>query len=436
MKKIIIIILLIISIKGISQTPGFKIINSEPLIKTNTNEIIQNKKFLDSVQLNYLKGERKTLDSILNKIKKVLKINSLGNLQSYFTGKEKLIKIDSIKLVQALILENKIQQDFLVSQIKTNKKDKSNIFNTPEIIDYNYLKKEKNILINEFTKLKNGLYDNSKDDYPNSGFKKEVIEKTKARIKFLNKKIDSIKHKQDSLYHIYTKDFLQYKRVSYFSFGPKRTKAFFDIVNGNTGKRFQVLNNTGFNIGNNTGSIYSEIASGNLGILRVSLGAMVSSSSSDSLEIAKKEEAYQRLITSGGNTVLKIEYPLAYIHTRNNQYNFISRVIAKGSADFPELGTNTEKWAGSGSFGLDFYADASVDNNSLRFYANYNINQVYGTSTFIDNLDINKPQFTLGQLTLGLVVNQNVKLSFIVKTWSSEQNLKNSNVIAGGQFLH
>ena len=433
------LLLLLISFKGISQTPGFKILNSDPIINTNTEKvtiekILTTNQISESIQLNYLKGEKKPLDSILNGLKIKIHQNSIGNYQNFFTNEERQIISDSIKQVENLLVKNKTKQDSLFSLIVN--KNKLNVYNTPEIIDYNYLSKDKTPLNEELVKLKTELYENSIDDTPNSRFHKDTIAKKKLKVNFLNKKIGNINKEQDSLYHIYTKDYLQFKKLSFLSFGPKRAKAFFDIINGNTGERFRLLNNTGFNIGNNSGSIYSEIASGNLGIIRVSLGAMISSSSSDSLAVAKKEEAYQRLITYGGNTVLKLEYPLAYIHSSNNQYNFIARLIAKGSADFPEFGTTTEKWAGSGSFGLDLYADASLDNNSLRFFANFNTNQVYGTSTFIENLEASKSQFTFGQLTLGLVVLENVKLSFIVKTWSSEANLKNSNVIAGGQFLH
>ena len=443
MKRIIILLLVFNSLNAFCQT-GFKIKNSKPVINTSTDTTLIEKKskgkqkkylyelnYSDKIKYNYLIQERKPLDSILKALKDSLLINSQKPAKYHFTLKQRKTINDSIESYKVKIAENKKSVDSILGV----QPKKENVYKTVEIIDYNYLSGDKEPKENELLKLKNELYQNSLGSL-DARFSEEEIKKKKARIKQLSKEIDTINKQQDSLYHIYTKDYLHYKNWSYFSFGPKRSKAFFDIVYGNTGKRFRLLNNTGFNIGNNSGSIYSEIASGNLGIIRVSLGAMVSSSSSDSLEVAKKEEAYQRLITSGGNTVLKIEYPLAYIHSSNNQYNFISRAVVKGTADFPEFGTTTDKWAGSGSFGLDLYADAALDNNSLRFFVNYNINQVYGTSTFIENLDVTKSHFSFGQLTLGLVVLENVKLSFIVKTWSSESSLKNANVVAGGQFLH
>lgn len=442
MKRIITILLIFISLNGFSQ--GFKLSNSEPSINDKTGETsIENnharkqKKYLfqlnDSLRVvyNYLIEERKPLDSILDLLENKILTNSQKPAHQHFSLEKRKKINDSIIEYKVKIKENKDA----VNAILGIESKKENVYKTPEITDYNYFSIDKKELDKELVKLEIELYDNSIGN-TTPRYDEEKRKEKKKRIKELRKEKDIIKKKQDSLYHIYTKDYLHYKKSTYFSFGPKRSKALFDIIYGNTGKRFRLLNNTGFNIGNNSGSIYSEIASGNLGIIRVSLGAMVSSSSSDSLEVAKKDEAYQRLISSGGNTVLKLEYPLAYIHSSNNQYNFIARLIAKGTADFPEFGTATDKWAGSGSFGIDFYADASLDNNSLRFFMNFNTNKVYGTSTFTDNLEVNKSSFTFGQLTLGIVVLENVKLSFIVKTWSSESGLENSNVVAGGQFLH
>lgn len=265
-----------------------------------------------------------------------------------------------------------------------------------------------------------------------------TVEEIKKLEKILASTTDSISKLRpaiDSLSNEYVKEYLQYSTSTILKFGPKRSRAFFDILYDNGGKRFNVLNNTGFNIGNNSGSIYSELVSGNLSVLRVSLGTMISSSSSDSLSTAKQDEAYQRLVSNGGNTVLNLEYPLAYVHSRNNQFNFISRLKARGTADFPEFGTTTEEFAGSASLGIDFYVDAALTNNKLRFFGAFNYNQIYGTGEFSNNLGIESSNFSFGQLTLGLVFS-NIKLSFIVATISSENSLENRNVIAGGQILH
>jgi len=309
-----------------------------------------------------------------------------------------------------------------------------NVYKTLDIINYNYLELEKVPLEIELKNLIAELYDNSRGN--TTPILSSLQIKTKSdRISDLKSQVAIINHKQDSLYFMYVKDLLNYKTTTAFTFGPLRSKAFFDILYGNGGKRFRALGNAGINFGNNTGSVYSEIVNGNLGLLRVSLGSMVSSNNSDSVEIKKKEEAYQRLITYGGNTVLNFEYPLAYIHSNNNQYNFISRAIAKGTADLPAFGTTTEKWAGSAALGIDLYGDASLSNNSLRFFFNCNVNKIYGTDVFRDNLGTDLTNFIFGQCSLGLVFLENFKVSFIVATFSSEASLRNRNIVAGGQVL-
>jgi hypothetical protein len=307
------------------------------------------------------------------------------------------------------------------------------VFKTLEIIQFNYLTKVKTAKETELAKLEEGLYQNSIGAAPS--FDETTIKKTSETIISLRKELKVIASKQDSLYFLYTKDYLNFKRRNILSFGSVRSRAFFDMLYGDEGKRFKALGNAGINFGSNTASIYSELVSGNLGLLRVSLGSMISSNSNDSLEEGKKEQAYQRLVTYGGNTVLNFEYPLVYLHSRNNQYNLISRLIAKGTSDLPAFGTSTEKWAGSGSFGIDFYGDASLSNNQLRFFFNLNANRIYGTDIYRDNLGITNANFTFGQLSLGLVFLENFKISFIVTTFSSEGNLRNKNIVAGGQVL-
>lgn len=309
------------------------------------------------------------------------------------------------------------------------------VYKSLDIINYNYLDRTKKTKQDELTKLESELYDNSKTAEAANVFDEATIKAKSDRIKELKDQISKIVTDQDSLYYEYTKDYMNFKKSFVLNFGPLRSKSFFDIVYGNSGKTFRALGNAGLNFGNKSASLYSEIVSGNLGLFRVSLGTMISKSSSQDSATAKNEEAYQRLVSNGGNTVLNFEYPLCYLHSYNNQYNFISTLNAKGTADIPAFGTDTSKWAGSGSFGINFYGEASTSKNELSFFANFNMNMIYGTSVFRDNLGISKTNFTFGQLSAGLVFLKNFKISFIIATISSEKSLRNRNVVVGGQVL-
>ena len=344
------------------------------------------------------------------------------------------MKSKLLLLTLTILISNLIQAQNAPSiEIKGNnfyglsfKKNEDNKYETLNYIDYtrdtlkiHNLKVEIKDL---FEKIKKET-DATKD----KAYRQEKLEKEKELVK--------TEIRKDSLWNEYIKDYLEYSPAT-LGFWKSRSQALFDLIyHDDKEKRFDLLTNTGFNIGNNTGSIYSELVSGHMYLFRVSLGAMVASSSSTDSIQSKQEEAFQRLTTYGGNTVLTLEYPLLYAHTKNNQAIFLSRLIAKGTADFPEFGTTSEDWAGSASFGIDLYGDIATSNNKIRFFSNLSWNQYYGTNTFQENLGLENDKFSFGQLKVGLTFS-NVSLSFIVATFSSEPTLKNRNVIAGGQVLH
>ncbi len=309
-------------------------------------------------------------------------------------------------------------------------------YTTLESIECDYVKTKKTAKIEALKHTMIGLASDSRKEKPS--FNPEKIRKHRDSIRILNQEINHLQIVEDSLDFLYEKDLLNYEPAFFLNFGPLRSRAFFDLIYGNNGTRFKALSNTGISLGTNTASLYSEIVSGNIGLFRVSMGTMISNSRADSTQkqhLQQQNEAYQRLVTYGGNTVLNIEYPILYLHSNNSQYNFIGRLITKGTADFPALGTNTTKWAGSGSVGLDFYGDAALNNDKLRFFFNANANGIMGTDQFIKNLGIANDKFVFGQLSVGLIFMQNYKISFIIHTLSTEAMLQNRAVIAGGQVL-
>lgn len=312
-----------------------------------------------------------------------------------------------------------------------------------EYITVNYLALQK--LEKELSAKKND-YENTLNtiDFSETPLTDDQIKAAQDKVDLVKKSTLDLKKRIAFYQNLYEKEKLHHEQFT-FGFWNNQSKALFQILYGNGSinpadsssvKRFSLINNAGFSIGNQSGSVYTELVSGQLYIFRVSLGALVSSSNEESIDDASVNEAVQRLATSGGNTVLKFEYPIMYAHARNNQWTVISRFIGKGTADFAEFGTKTDDWAGSGSFGLDLYADIATSNHKLRFFLDANINQIYGTDTFNENLAIDNSGFMFGQLKLGLVFNQNISLSFIVTTFSSEASLRNQNVIANGQILN
>jgi len=274
------------------------------------------------------------------------------------------------------------------------------------------------------------------DNFTNANDINSAISNYNQKKEKLSTDLKDLKKRKSSHYRAYMREYIKLENNHYFKFGRYKSRAFFDVLYDNDLSSFKALNNTGFNIGDKSGSLYSELASDQLWIFRVSLVALVASSSKDSTSIAKSEEAFQRLVSSGGNTVLKFEYPLVYLHNQNNSFNFISRFIAKGTADFEQFGTETEDWAGSASLGLDTYLDFSTDENKFRFFASGSLYNIYGTETFNTNLGVPNKSFTFGQLKVGLIYNNAVSFSFILGTFSSESSLENRSVLVGGQIFN
>ena len=232
-------------------------------------------------------------------------------------------------------------------------------------------------------------------------------------------------------------DILNYKekRVHFFDFGKHHANAYYNIMYSDGGKKFHFLNNSGVNLGDNTGAVYAELVAGNMGVFRLSIGTTVANSSEEEEEKETQDEAFQRLATNGGNTVLKAEYPLLNIFSKDNQYNFLGRFLAKGAADFPAFGTETKDFAGSLSAGLDFYADAATENQEIRLYGNFNLSYIWASDTYATNLGIVNDNFTFGTVTVGVVVLNKLNLSVLLSSVSSEQHLRNHHVIIGGTLL-
>jgi hypothetical protein len=264
-----------------------------------------------------------------------------------------------------------------------------------------------------------------------AGITKPVLDDHNARINELESERSKLQAKMNDLIDI---EQFKKKNFHFFSFGPQNANAYFNIMYSEGSYKIKALNSTGIALGTNTGSIFSELVSGNIKVVRFSLGTMITNSNTDPAE-QKKDEAFQRLITSGGNTVLNAEYPLIYWGNSNNQFNFLTRILGKATADYPAFGTETDSFAGSASLAIDMYADGATANNDLRFYFNLNYGRIFGSDEFQKNLETERRTFNFGRLTGGVIVGQKVNLSVMFRTFSTEKNLDTGKVVIGGSII-
>lgn len=253
------------------------------------------------------------------------------------------------------------------------------------------------------------------------------------KIEKIQNLIDEKSKRSEKLYRLYMQEYVQIKKFFWLE-GKPRSRGIFDVVYGNSEGKLTTLSKTGFNLGDQTGTIYSELVSDQIWVFRVSLGASLTANNSTN-EDAKQQEAFQRLLTQGGNTTLKMEYPLFYAHSNDNRFNLLSRFIARGSADFEQFGSDTDDWAGNAALGIDLYFDFATENNKLRFFVSGEMNNIWGTKTFNNNLEIANESFTFGQASVGLTYDNFITFSFLLGVESSIDSFSNGRVNAGTQIL-
>lgn len=389
------------------QVPTFKIENSTGIelkkyqearkwqkIDKDLNKL-QNKK----VDLEAKKNKKEEKEKSVSKIDKIKKIN------------EKIKVIDG--KIDRKLLDNGLTRINRGGSIKFVKI-------TDEIIEY---KSRENVKVEAEKKIADILIGESVDT--------SKVDDAKKLLKIINDaEVD-----QQTFYDQYVATIKESKPNFYFLPGRTNAKNIISFLYDGEDKTFTPFVGGGFSLGNNTGALYSEFLSANLRILRVSFGMMVSSSSSSGTEGSKEAEAYQRLISYGGNTVLNIEYPALAWYASNKQEVLVASIIGKGTCDLPALGTTTNNWAGSGSLGLNVYGDLATDENEMRFFLNFNYRGIIGTDSFLENLGVDRKHITLGQLEVGIVIFKNVKVSFTVFRFSNDEALRISKATVGAQVV-
>lgn len=282
----------------------------------------------------------------------------------------------------------------------------------------------------EFKNKKNSLL----NDYSN-------LESNDSRVNFLKEEIKNIELQYD-LYEdicdsLIIKKEEEHVSSNYFvyNFSPTRSKAFFNMIYDGKGKMLNTVNSAGINFGNKTGSIYSEVASGNFGLIRATIGTMLTNSSKTDSVVVKEETAYQKLASMGGNVVLNLEHPVLFLNSKGSLYTMIVRAIGKGTTDIPAFENQTTGFAGSVQGGLDVYGHVASDNGQIRAYSSISFSIVKGSKEFHDNLDIARKRLFFGQITAGVVLLDRIRVSFSLLSFGSDASIRNKKVIIGGQFV-
>jgi len=158
----------------------------------------------------------------------------------------------------------------------------------------------------------------------------------------------------------------------------------------------------------NQGIMYSELVAGNIAVFRVSFGAMISAHD----DRDQQEEALQKLVGGGGNSVLNIYYPLLY---KTGKYiDLYWQLAPKFAGDIPALGSTTDNVTGNINLGSEFYLDISTEDKALNFFAYVRGGYIMGSKGFYENLNIDNKGLLFGQINFGFTLNKNIRISFTI----------------------
>lgn len=416
----------------------------------NLDSYIYCKKLI-AIKLTSLKNEKQNFK---NKIKGS---NKAIELKEYYSKIEKIEeKIDSLKTKRSEFNSNpKKVNDFLVLEIEQNKKALENIQkkteNTDSASEINELYVTKKTIrdkIKAIEKVKGESYEKLTIRSNKTPYSEEV----NLRIKEIKDSIPLLNFKIKKWYKKYSTDLLKEKNSHFFLYNSKKEKyrvlSLFNTIYGNE-NTINTINSTGFNLSSNSGSLYSELLSIKTGKFRVSIGGLITASNDEENGEDTKEsndknndEAIQKLISGGGNTILKIESPVFYHHSKNNYFTNISLWNIKGTADFPQFGTKSSDFSGTFSIGFQSHFNLllrdDVDKNKeLRFFADLNINAFVGSDKYITDLlgNTNENKVLFGKLTLGVRLLKNIQLSVVVYQFGSHENLRNNKIVIGSTIL-
>ena len=227
------------------------------------------------------------------------------------------------------------------------------------------------------------------------------------------------------------------------SWGKKKEDFYYMLYSKDNGRDFYFVNNAALQVNDEANSVQSEITSAYMGPLRLSFGSLLSNSASgeegepdpEEPEVPVDDtEAFQRLLSGGGNIYLNMELPVWFM-ARGPWVGYIN-ANAKGAADFSAISNDIDTSTANGSVGLNAYTSISTDENEFNFFGNVTYGMYIGGNEFYRALAIgDEKPFAFGQLTAGVTIFNKFRFSFTTNTFSSEENLRSGKLVFGIQVL-
>lgn len=203
-------------------------------------------------------------------------------------------------------------------------------------------------------------------------------------------------------------------------------KMFFSMDGSGSDTRLMSHNFFSYNTQSEQLALYSELFSDYFGPVRFGFGALMTSGLSESGQLETlspdtqdNQDALQRLLNGGGNSVLSLAYPL--IQWRDAAWTRGIRILAvpKYALDIPALGSSAETYSANGDLGIEASAHWAGNNQSIAVFFQTRIGYVMGNSAFKESIQ-SKNNFVVSQVNFGIAFRNTIKLSYSIHKINSD----------------
>ncbi len=256
-------------------------------------------------------------------------------------------------------------------------------------------------------------------------------------------KREAIKDAKASLWKVKKSHF--FKESFFPTTGAGRALAFESIYSKESDKHLYTGNEATIQFSDDDGgaTIETELVSAYLGAFRLSFGSVLSSggdqlnpseTSEETAEEVDDTDAFQRLLSKGGNTYLEVVYPLHYYQSKR-AFTYVY-VGAKAAVEIAEFNSDVDTSNGNASIFGDLYYGLSTDDEKFELFANLNYGIYLGGGDFYKRLAVaDEKAFGFGSLTAGVTILKDFRFAITFNTFSSEEHLRSGNIVIGAQIL-
>lgn len=197
-------------------------------------------------------------------------------------------------------------------------------------------------------------------------------------------------------------------------------KMFFPMDGSGSDTRLMSHNFFSYNTKSEQLALYSELFSDYFGPVRFGFGALMIGGGTQEEEretfatdIQSNQDALQRLLNGGGNSVISLAYPL--LQWRDLTWNKGLRVLAvpKYALDIPALGSSSDSYAANADLGIEASAHWAGNNQNIALFFQARIGYVMGNSAFKTAIN-SKKDFVVTQSNFGIAFRNTIKLSYSI----------------------